>query len=60
MDLASILSKLPLAGWKAYVGGALLIGLGVYQISQGHVAEGAASIGNGLGLIGVRHAVARK
>jgi len=48
-----------LAGYKTYLAGVGLIGLGLYQISQEHYAEGAASISAGFGLLFARRASAR-
>lgn len=46
-------------GWKTYAAAGVLILLGVIQISQGHADTGLQSITTGLGLLGLRHAVAQ-
>lgn len=48
-----------LPGWKTYIIGVGLIGLGVYQISQGEVTTGLVSITTGFGLLTGRRAVDR-
>lgn len=48
-----------LHGWKAYAAGVGLIGWGIYQIAKGDTVNGANHILLGLGLVGIRHAVAR-
>jgi hypothetical protein len=48
-----------LQGWKTYLAGAGLIGLGVYQISQGQIEQGIQSILAGFGLLAARRAVKR-
>lgn len=52
-----ILDFLP--GWKTYITGVGLIGLGVYQISQGEVTTGIATVTTGFGLLAGRRAVDR-
>ena len=47
------------SGYKSYVAGVGLIGLGLYQISQRQVAEGVASIMAGVGLLAARRSVVR-
>jgi hypothetical protein len=42
-------------GWKSYLGAALLIASGLYQISLGDYTSGIQSIGLGLGILGIRH-----
>jgi len=48
-----------LSGWKTYLSGFGLIGLGIYQISEAHYQEGLASIVAGFGLLAGRRAVER-
>lgn len=45
-------------GYKTYVAGVGLIALGVYQLSQADAADGVKSLAQGLGLLGLRHAIA--
>lgn len=45
------------SGWKTYVAGIGLIGLGVYQISQGQYEAALQSIAAGIAALGLRHAV---
>lgn len=47
------------SGWKTYIAGIGLIGLGLYQASQGLYQEGLASIVAGIGLMTGRRAVER-
>jgi len=42
-------------GWKGYVGGALLVAIGLYLVLTGNEIEGAKAIGLGLGILGIRH-----
>lgn len=49
-----------LAGWKTYISGIGLIGLGLYQISQGNFQEGITSIIAGIGLLSARRALDRE
>ena len=46
-----------LEGWKTYVAAAGLCGLGIYQITQGQIEAGLASLGQALGLFGLRRAI---
>lgn len=48
-----------LSGFKTYVAGLGLIGLGLYQFSEGKYPEAYASIMAGLGLLFARRAMAR-
>jgi len=42
-------------GWKGYLGGALLVAIGLYLVLTGNELEGAQAIGLGLGILGIRH-----
>ena len=42
-------------GWKAYLGGLLLIAVGLYLVLIGEELEGTSAIGMGLGILGIRH-----
>lgn len=42
-----------LTGYRTLIGGIGLIGLGVYQITDGQVEKGVESIGLGLAAIGI-------
>ena len=46
-----------LEGWKTYIAAAGLFGLGIYQITQGQIEAGLASLGQALGLFGLRRAI---
>lgn len=48
-----------LPGWKTYVAGVGLIGLGLYQFSQGEFQAAIVSFTAGLGLLSARRAVNR-
>jgi len=48
-----------LNGYKTYLGGLGMIGLGVYQISQGEVEAGLKSLAEGLAIIGIGHKMAK-
>jgi hypothetical protein len=48
-----------LPGYKTYIAGLGLIGLGAYEISQGSMDQGLAHIGQGLGMIGLKAAIAQ-
>ncbi|GIW83077.1 MAG: hypothetical protein KatS3mg105_4884 [Gemmatales bacterium] len=47
------------AGWKTYLTGIGLIGLGIYQLSTGALEAGLASMASGLGLIFARRGAHR-
>ena len=42
-------------GWKGYVGGALLVAIGLYLMLTGNEIEGGQAIALGLGILGIRH-----
>jgi len=42
-------------GWKGYLGGLLLVAVGLYLVLTGNELEGAQAIGLGLGILGIRH-----
>lgn len=42
-------------GWKMYIAGFALIGLGIYEMTQGRDDSGMTHIAAGLGAIGVGH-----
>jgi len=42
-------------GWKTWLGGLVMIGLGAYLIATGEVEKGIASIGSGASIIGLGH-----
>jgi hypothetical protein len=46
-----------LTGYRTYVAAAGLLGLGIYQITQGQIEAGLASLGQALGLFGLRKAL---
>jgi hypothetical protein len=48
-----------LSGYKTYVAAAGLVGLAVYQFSQGQVETGVQSVLAALTAAGLRHAVAK-
>jgi hypothetical protein len=48
-----------LNGFKTYIAAIGLIGLGLWQLSQGQVEAGFASILSGLAMLGLRQAVGR-
>lgn len=48
-----------LPGYKTYLAGVGLIGLGLYQLSQGDIPSAIQSMTAGLGLLFVRRAVER-
>jgi hypothetical protein len=48
-----------MSGWKTGAGAALLIGVGLWLVARRETAHGLEAIGQGLGMIGIRHAVAR-
>ena len=48
-----------LSGYKTYVAAAGLVGLAVYQFSQGQVETGVQSVLAALTAVGLRHAVAK-
>ena len=50
-----MLKFLQLSGFKTYLAGLGLIGLGVYQITEGKLEEGIATISAGLAAIGIGH-----
>ena len=49
-----------LAGWKTYLAGAGLIGLALYQLSQGQYELAWQSLMAGLALLGLRRAIDRR
>jgi hypothetical protein len=49
-----------LSGYKTYLAAAGLVGLGVYQISQGQFETGAQSLLGALTAAGLRHAIAKQ
>jgi len=46
-----------LSGWKSFLGGIGLVGLGVYELTQGDIQGGIAHIGEGLAIIGIAHKI---
>ena len=48
-----------LDGYKTYLGGLGMIGLGVYQLSQGEIQAGLQSLAEGLAVIGIGHKIAK-
>ena len=42
-------------GWKGYLGGALLVAVGIYLVLGGNEIEGMQAIALGLGVLGIRH-----
>jgi hypothetical protein len=48
-----------LSGYKTYLSAAGLVGLAVYQISQGQIESGAQSFLGALAAAGLRHAIAK-
>lgn len=48
-----------LDGYKTYIAAAGLIGLAVYQASQGDLQSAIQSVIAAFGLFGVRHAISR-
>ncbi|VTT96584.1 unnamed protein product [Gemmataceae bacterium] len=55
--LASMLKFAPLAGVRTYVAAAGLVGLSVYQLSQGQVEQAVQSFTIALGLLGLRERI---
>lgn len=49
-----------MTGWKTYLAAAGLVGLALYQLSQGDYAAAAQSLMAALAAAGLRHAIARK
>ena len=49
-----------LSGYKTYLAGVGLVGLGVYQVSQGQFATSIQSFLAALATVGLRHAVAKQ
>jgi hypothetical protein len=49
-----------LSGYKTYLAAAGLVGLGVYQLSQGQIDTAIQSFLGALTAVGLRHAVAKR
>jgi hypothetical protein len=49
-----------LNGYKTYLAAAGLIGLSIYQFSQGQYETAFASFNAGLAALGLRHAIAKQ
>lgn len=47
------------SGYKTYIAAAGLVGLGIYQISQGDVQTGVASLMAGLAVFGIGKKIER-
>ncbi len=47
------------SGYKTYSAAIGLICLGIYELTQGNYDAGLARIGEGVGLLGLRHAVSK-
>lgn len=48
-----------LSGWKTYLAAAGLLGLAIYQVSQGDYEHAMQSFMASLAAVGLRHAIAR-
>ena len=48
-----------LSGFKTYIAGFGLIGLGIYQCTQGDLNAGLKSVSEGLAVIGLGHKLAK-
>lgn len=46
-------------GFKTYIAGFGLVGLGLYELSQGQMDQGWQHVAQGLGLIGLRSAMTK-
>jgi hypothetical protein len=57
LELKGLLLMARLAGYKTYIAALGLLGLGVFQITQGQVNEGLASIGQAFVAAGLRNAL---
>ena len=52
--------NLKLKGWKGYLGGTLLVAVGLYLLAIGEEVAAVQSIGLGLGILGIRHKLSYK
>jgi hypothetical protein len=48
---------MPLSGWKTYLAAAGLVGLAIYQVSQGQIEPAVQSILAALAAVGLRSAI---
>lgn len=44
-------------GWKTWIGGLIMVGVGAYLIATGEVEKGLESIGAGAAIIGIGHKI---
>lgn len=44
-------------GWKTWIGGLIMVGLGAYLIAAGEIDKGVASIGAGVTALGIGHKI---
>jgi hypothetical protein len=51
------MAPLPLSGWKTYLAAAGLVGLAIYQVSQGQVELAIQSFLAALAAVGLRSAI---
>lgn len=49
-----------LAGYRTYIAAVGLVGLGLYQLSQGQIEAALESFAQALGLFGLRAAIGRR
>ena len=47
------------SGYKSVLAGVGMIGLGIYQMTQGQIEQGIASLTQGLAVIGLRGALVK-